>query len=171
MKRRFALLLSLAMVAASAASAATSTPADTEPQADWISPSQAIEQAAAAAPGVVSGTFAMKVLASGRDRTQLFLNSEISYRDPRNVSVALTPRAAAHLRERLGSDPASALKGKRILVHSAAVRVRIDWFLDGKKTGQYYYQTQIPVLNGDQITVLESADLTDGSRATQLPGT
>ncbi len=142
----------------------TTGQADAERRAAWISPAEAIAQAAAAAPGVVSGTFAMKVSATGRDQTQLFLNSETDYRDPRNVSVALTPRAAGHLRERLGANPLVALKEKNILVRGAAVRVRIDWYAQGVKTGRFYYQTQIPVLDGDQITVLESSDLTAVSR-------
>lgn len=49
-------------------------------------------------------------------------------------------------------------------MRSAAVRVRIDWYAQGVKTGRFYYQTQIPVLDGDQITVLESTDLTAVSR-------
>lgn len=118
MKRRLTLLVfSLALLSGFAT---TTAQADVERrEAGWMLPAEAIAQAAAAAPGVVSGTFALKVRATGRDQTQLFLNSEVDYRDPRNVSVALTPRAATHLRERLGGNPQVVLKGR---ASSCAVR-------------------------------------------------
>ncbi|MGN0861908.1 MAG: hypothetical protein ACI4N1_01125, partial [Stenotrophomonas koreensis] len=58
----------------------------------WLDPSMAVMLAAAAGPGRgVDGVFALTVRASGSDRGQLYLNSERDYRNPRNLSIALTP--------------------------------------------------------------------------------
>ena len=68
--------------------------------------------AAEVAPQGVSGLFEMTVRGSGiADAGRLYLNSQPDYRDPRNLSVVLTPAIQAQLRERFSADPAEFLDG------------------------------------------------------------
>ncbi len=120
-----------------------------------ISPREAVMLAADAAPDTVSGTFALKVQSTGRERGVVYLNSELDYRDQRNLTVALSPQVVRQLQDRLGTDPAAYLKDKNILVRGAAMRVRIDFSFNQVKTGKYYYQTHVRVMDADQISVAD----------------
>lgn len=121
--------------------------------ARWIDPSMAVQLTAAAGPQKgVEGVFAMRVRAIGQDRGELYLNSEADYRDPRNLSVAVSASAQAQLQEQLGDDPARWLKNRPILVRGIARTVRIDFTVDGgQPSGKYYYQTQIRVQDAAQL--------------------
>ena len=119
----------------------------------WIDPGQAVLRAAAAPRLGVTGVFALTVKATGRT-DRVHLNSERDYRDPRNLSVAVMPGAAAELQALLKSPPEVALRGKRILVAGTARRVRIDFIVDDKPSGKYYYQTHVRVTDASQIQVL-----------------
>lgn len=119
----------------------------------WIDPGQAVLRAAAAPRTGVTGVFAMTVKATGRT-DKLHLNSERDYRDPRNLSIAVMPAAAAELEAMFGASPEAAMQGKNILVAGTARRVRIDFIVDGKPTGKYYYQTHVRVTDASQIQIL-----------------
>ncbi len=119
----------------------------------WIDPGEAVLRAAAAKPRGITGVFALSVRATGRT-DKVHLNSELDYRDPRNLSIAVMPQAAAELEARLGRAPEIALKGKRILVSGTARTVRIDFLTDNRPTGKYYYQTHVRVDHASQIKVL-----------------
>lgn len=97
--------------------------------------------------------FALKVRATGRT-DKVHLNSELDYRDPRNLSIAVMPRAAAELERILGGPPEVVLKGKRILVSGTAHLTRIDFVVDDRPSGKYYYQTHVRVSDASQIQVL-----------------
>lgn len=118
-----------------------------------ITPEAAIIRAANAAPEGVPGTFLMLVQATGTERGRVFLNSQLDYRDQRNLTIALTPQAHRQLAERLGADPMVALKGKQIVVRGTAVRTRIDLLANGRPTGKYYYQTHVHVTDATQLAV------------------
>ena len=151
--KKLTLFVSLALVLLGGCA---STPAPVEAVSaheSWIEPPQAVLMAADAAPAGVEGTFAMRVRATGTQRGQTYLNSEPDYRDQRNLTVAITPRAAQQLAERLGEHPLSALKDKDILVRGAAVRTKIYFYANGQMTDRYYYQTHVNVSNADQIVV------------------
>ncbi len=122
-------------------------------QGSWITPREAINLAADAAPRGVEGTFALTVKATGAEGGETFLNSELDYRDQRNLTVAVSPAATRQLAERLGEHPRTALMGRDILVHGAAVRTRIDFTSQGRPTGKYYYQTHVKVIDARQITI------------------
>lgn len=113
----------------------------------------AIERAAELAPnGAALGRYILTVKAVGSDKERWYINSETDYRDPRNVSVALSPTAAAELRALLkGESFESALLGKQIIVAGPALRVQIAFFSNGKKTDKYYYQTHIAMQSVRQI--------------------
>ena len=127
----------------------TQAPRTTE-AGEWITPYEAI-QAAAASPGRgVSGEFALTVRNTGKTRNT-HLNSEDDYRDPRNLSISIAPRAAEVLAAQLGAPPETALRGKPILVTGTARRVRIDFLVGGRPSGKYYYQTHVDVTDASQI--------------------
>lgn len=119
----------------------------------WLDPSMAVMLAAAAGPGRgVDGVFALTVRASGQDRGLLYLNSERDYRNPRNLSIALTAQAQRELAGRLDQAPLSALHGRAIRVQGQARLVRIDFINPGgRPSGKYYYQTQVRVEHANQL--------------------
>ena len=95
----------------------------------------------------------MTVQATGTQDGQVYLNSELDYRDQRNLTVALSPIAAMHLHARLGADLLIALKGRDIVVTGAARRVQIFFFADGRRSDKYYYQTHVNVTSAEQVVV------------------
>ena len=112
-------------------------------------------KAADAAPRGVYGVVELDVHRAERVGPNLFINSEDDYRDPRNLSVEIGPLAQAALRERLGEDLRKALAGHKLLVLGYAHRVRIDFTIDGRPSGKYYYQTHVPVGDANQIELGE----------------
>ena len=119
-----------------------------------LTPEQAVMNAAEVAPQGVSGLFEMTVRGSGvADAGRLYLNSQPDYRDPRNLSVVLTPAIQAQLRERFGADPAEFLDGKRIAVRGTARRVRIVFVANGRPTEKYYYQTHLVLQRASDLSV------------------
>ncbi len=133
------------------AGCATTQPND--PASSWIKPVQAVQLAADAAPDGVPGTFAMRVQATGTQSGFIYLNSELDYRDQRNLTISVTADAARKLQDQLGASAMIALKGKDILVTGAATRVKIVFYADGKLTDKYYYQTHVRVSDPKQIRV------------------
>ena len=95
----------------------------------------------------------MTVQATGTQNGRGFLNSELDYRDQRNLSVVLSPQAVQGLQERLGADPLVALQGKNILVTGSAARTRIAFIVDGVPTDKYYYQTHVNVTDASQLVI------------------
>lgn len=113
-----------------------------------------IAAAAAAAPEGVVGEYQLSIQAAGTDGRAVYLNTELDYRDQRNITIAMSPAVAAAL---AGVDAASAQQyfvGKKLLVKGLARRMKIDFMSQGKPTGLYYYQTHIRVKNPEQITLL-----------------
>lgn len=155
-------------------------PALAQPAADApIAPAEAIQQAAAAAPGGgVEGTFVLTVRASGVDkrRRTVYLNSELDYRDQRNVTVDLEPPAFAGLQARYGKDLEKAFIGKQILVTGTARRVTIYFGtlrfskVTGKPLNKYYFQTHVRVLDADQVTEVPPSPFGAAATGGRLPG-
>ena len=151
--KKLLMLTALALVLLGGCASTSAPSPDVNVQESWISPRQAVLLAADAAPASVDGTFALNVRATGTRRDQLYLNSELDYRDQRNLTVAISPFAAQQLATRMDEHPLRALKGKDILVRGAAVRTKIHFFANGRMTNKYYYQTHVNVSDADQITV------------------
>lgn len=125
------------------------------PSARRFAPREAIVAAADAAPRRVFGTFAMRVTATGRVRSRVYLNSQDDYRDQRNLTIAIQPHTATALARRNGAPPERFYRGRDIEVRGAAQRVRIHIIDDnGRPTGLYYYQTHVVVTDADQISVV-----------------
>jgi hypothetical protein len=121
---------------------------------DFVTPRQAIERAADAAPAGVDGTFTLQVRAVGVQDGILYLNSERDYRDQRNLSIDIPPSVAAALLAKYGSPPMTFLMGKHIAVTGQARRVTIWFQCDGKATDKYYYQTHVELHDASQIEIL-----------------
>jgi len=117
-------------------------------------PSEAISKAADAAPGGVVAVYDMSVRRADLDNGTLYLNSEVDYRDQRNLTVSIPARALPRLRKALGEDLESRLKGQRILVLGKARRVRIDFTSSGRPTGKYYYQTHVLLTDPAQLQIV-----------------
>ena len=161
MKHLYGIVVSLALVlAGGCATTAVEAPG-------WILPEEAVMAAARAAPEGVEGTFALRVQATGTQGDRSYLNSELDYRDQRNLTVALSRRAVDQLADRLGADPLEALVGRDILVEGSAVRTRIGFIANGRMTDRYYFQTHVNVDDASQVTVRVEAD----AGADQAPGT
>ena len=149
--------LSMALLLAACRSGPADQPAVvvfTPQELQRYTPQQAVMAAASAAPQTVPGMFTMQVKATGKERGRVFLNSELDYRDQRNLTVTIEPRAAKALAARFGSPPDIFFKGKAIEVRGAARRVTIGFFETGRPTGRYYYQTHVTVRGGDQIRLM-----------------
>lgn len=65
-----------------------------------------IRMAAESAPKGVEGEYTLKIEASGRQRGVLYLNTELDYRDQRNITVSIKPEVAVQLSQQYGQDPA-----------------------------------------------------------------
>jgi hypothetical protein len=125
----------------------------TDPVGTVLQPLEAIALAAEAAPQGVEGVFAITVRAVGSQGGKVYLNSELDYRDPRCLTIALTPTAAAQLRETLGPDLRTALIGREIRVRGRAERKTVHFTAGGMPTGKYYYQVHVDVDDAAQITL------------------
>lgn len=146
--------LAAAGIALAAAGCATSpAPARVPVQPGWITPAEAIQRAADAAPRGVPGIFAMHVQATGTQDGYAYLNSELDYRDQRNLTIAVSPGAARAMAAKLGMSPLEYYKGKDILVHGSAYRTKIGITFGHRYTGKYYYQTHVRVADPAQIEV------------------
>lgn len=117
-----------------------------------IKPEKAVMAAAKAQPDGVAGVFEITVRAFGYQGGQLFINSESDYRDPRNLTIAMSRATGAALQRKTGL-PIAGLLGRKIFVRGVAHTVRIDFTTDGQPSGKYYYQTHVLVSDPVQIAV------------------
>jgi hypothetical protein len=108
---------------------------------------------AAASPSGTSGVFEFAVRAAGRANGIIYLNSELDYRDPRNLSVVITPAVAADLTRRFGRAPDAFLMRKAIAVRGTARKTRILFLANGRPTSKYYFQTHLRLRRADDLTV------------------
>lgn len=121
---------------------------------DALSPAEAINGAAAHPSMGVSGVFEMTVRAIGQRRGEVFLNSELDYRDQRNLTIKMSEAVAAALADRLGAPLKEVLVGKRIRVRGTARRVQVLFLIHDRPSGKYYYQTHVKVTDPVQIRVV-----------------
>lgn len=106
------------------------------------------------APNGVKGTFKLPIKASGAQGKVVYLNTELDYRDRRNITVALHPKLIGVFSETYGSAPDAYLINKTIEVTGEAKRAKIRFFSKGKPTDKYYFQTHIRVHSLNQINIL-----------------
>ena len=128
-----------------------------------IAPAEAVQLAAAAAPDHgIKGTFLIAVKATGVDkrRNEILLNSELDYRDQRNLTVDIAQTAIAELEAKFGKNLRTYFVGKQILVTGTARRVTIyfgkpQFSAVGKLRSKYYFQTHVAVVSADQIALVQ----------------
>lgn len=107
----------------------------------------------------------MEVKAIGRKDGNIYLNSELDYRDQRCLTIAMPDVVAEKLERKFGVRIED-LKGRRILVMGVAQRMRILFVPDGESVNrftprreiakmQYYYQTHVRVGYPTQIELAE----------------
>ncbi|MFQ6372443.1 hypothetical protein [Shewanella sp. YIC-542] len=113
-----------------------------------------IRDAAQQAPAVVSGDYVLLFKAAGNKGGYTYLNTELDYRDQRNVTVALTPSMSVALQIRYGLPPAAFFVGKSVRIKGEARQEKIYLFCNGRVSSKYYYQTHINVSEMSQLEVL-----------------
>ncbi|MFL6764067.1 MAG: hypothetical protein ACJ8FO_02590, partial [Sphingomicrobium sp.] len=115
-------------------------------------PEEAVMKAASAAPGFISAVFDFTVRGAAQVGPDFFLNSEEDYRDQRNISAVLGPDVQRQLRNSFGDDLSKHFVGRHLLVLGPAKRVQIDFIGDdGIRSGKYYYQTHVAVVDPRQL--------------------
>jgi hypothetical protein len=134
-------------------SACATTPATTRPSAP-TDVMGLIKQSEASAPDGIKGNFQFSIKASGMENGTTYLNTELDYRDRRNITLALLPNTIAAFTEQYGSAPDTYFVNKNIEVIGEAKRFKTWFSVNGKRTDKYYFQTHINVGSIDQIKVL-----------------
>jgi len=120
----------------------------------WIEPVDAIRAANNDPIHGVRGEFIITVKALDTYPDRSFLNSELDYRDQRNLTIQMPTTIVPKLEQRLGVK-FQELKNRRLVVLGAAKRVRIDFVHDNRPTGKYYYQTHVRVDSPTQVKFAE----------------
>jgi len=115
---------------------------------------QIIELAEEKAPEGVEGPFTMDILSTGR-HGDIFLNSQLDYRDRRNLTVTINEETAKRLSEVYGSPPEVYFLNKKVKIDGSAYRAKIWFYVNDKPTEEYSFQTRIYVTSPDQIKVIE----------------
>jgi hypothetical protein len=134
-------------------SACSTTPATTPPSAP-TDVMQLIVQSEASAPKGIKGTFQLSIKASGMENGTTYLNTELDYRDRRNITLALLPNTIAAFTAKYGSAPDTYFVNNNVEVTGEAKRFKTWFSVNGKRTDKYYFQTHINVGSIDQIKVL-----------------
>lgn len=115
---------------------------------------QLIEQAKRRFPEGVIGTFQIPIKATGSQNGIIYLNSDLDYRDPKNITLALAPSTIEVFSKTYNSSPELYFKNKILEVTGKVERIKIYVFKNGKRTKKYYFQTHIRVTSIAQIRVL-----------------
>ena len=120
----------------------------------WIEPTDAIRAANDDPRYGDRGEFVITVKALDITPYRSYLNSEMDYRDQRNLTIRMPTSIVPDLEKRLGVKFQD-LKNRRLVILGVAKRNRIDFVADGKPTGKYYYQTHVHVDSATQIKFAE----------------
>jgi hypothetical protein len=109
-----------------------------------LTPSQAIERAAAASPKPVRAVFQFRVANAAKARDGYYLDSEKNYRSASNLGVAIRGSAVEGLTKKYGADLKSAFVGKTVKVIGEVRRLAVGKNRAGTAT-------QIEVTTAGQI--------------------
>lgn len=134
-------------------SACGSTPKNIT-NANVINTMNLIAQTEEKAPEGVQGTFQFAIKASGVKSGVVYLNTEMDYRDRRNITVSLPPNLIHAFTEKYGTSPGSYFINKTIEVTGEAKRLKIYFISSGRVTKKYYFQTHLKVTSLKQIEVI-----------------
>ena len=145
---KYLLLLSILVLSA------CTTTSEVTSNVDLTNAMRLIEKTEINASNGVKGSFQFQIKASGIQHNNIYLNTELDYRDRRSITISLHPKTILEFTKKYGSSPDSYFINKTIEVSGKAKRMRIDFYSNGKKTKKYYFQTHIRVTSVDQIKVL-----------------
>lgn len=95
-----------------------------------------------------------KVKATGNINGRIFLNTHYDYRDPRNITIVLSPDIATELEKKHKMSPEAYFLKKRVFVAGQLVQVKIWFSSNGKRSDKYYYQTHMRVTSMDDINLI-----------------
>lgn len=115
---------------------------------------QLIEKAKRRFPEKVRGTFQIPIKATASLHGGVYLNSNLDYREPTNITLTLAPSTIEAFSNTYHSSPEVYFKNKTVEVTGQVERIRIYKYEEGKRTKKYYFQTHIKVTSIDQIRVL-----------------
>jgi len=115
---------------------------------------QLIEKAKRRFPEPVRGTFQIPIKATGIKNGVVYLNSNLDYREPTNITLALAPSTIEKFTNYYNSSPDLYFKNKTLEVTGKVDRIKIYMYKNGKRTKKYYFQTHIRVISIEQIRVL-----------------
>lgn len=147
-------LLLLGLVALVAGCSSTQNATTMEKAFAYSDTMEIIRSAAESAPNGVEGDYILKIKGAGNQGKFVYLNSELDYRDPRAVTVALHPTVVPAFIEQYGANPQDYFVNKSISVSGKAQRIRINFSIQNKPSSKYYYQTHIRVTDISQIKIL-----------------
>lgn len=114
-----------------------------------------IERSEALAPIGYEGTFRLKIRGSDEKRGVTFLNSQLDYRDRRNLVIALHPKLVEYLSKKHQQHPKEYFVNKTIEVRGSAKRTKIRFITNGHPSDKYYYQTHVRISQPVQIRALD----------------
>lgn len=143
--------LLMAIIVAMLLCACSTVPANRK---GWIQPLDAIRAANDDPLYGVRGEFAFTVRALASDKQRSFLNSERDYRDQRDLTIEMPTTMLPALQQRLGV-PFKDLENRRLVVLGVAKRVRVNFDINGRPSGKYYYQTHVRVDSPTQIRLAD----------------
>lgn len=109
---------------------------------------------AAKSPDGVQGVFEVTILRAEAARGMVYLNSEADYRDPRCLTVAVTPSVAGTLMVRLGVKRVEDLRNRTLRVKGTARQVKVHFTDKGRVTDRFYVQTHVFVDGASQVSFL-----------------
>ena len=102
----------------------------------------------------VRGEFVLTVNGLNSFEKESYLNSEADYRDRKSLNIRMPTSIVPGLEQRLGVAFQD-LKGRKLTILGVAKRVRIDFVENGRRTGKFYYQTQVHVHSPTQVKLAE----------------
>jgi hypothetical protein len=105
-------------------------------------------------PEPVRGTFQIPIKASGTQHGFVYLNTNVDYREPTNLTLALAPSTLKAFTDIYNTQPHEYFINKLLAVTGQVKRVKIYRYKNGKRTKKFYFQTHIKVSSVDQIKVL-----------------
>jgi len=117
-----------------------------------ITPEQAVMNAAQSKDGI-AGVFEMVVRGSGRENGRLYLNSQADYRDPRSLTIVVSPKVERELADRLKAPLIDAISTKTIAVRGTARTTKIWFYADGRRTNKFYFQTHVDLQSSRDLTI------------------
>ncbi|WP_218311571.1 hypothetical protein [Alteromonas antoniana] len=137
---------------------ATHTTTQTLPKKSVVSDTMEMRRVAAEQypASVIDGSYTLKVVATGQQRNAVFLNTQEDYRDPRNITIALSPKLAKAFYSQHQQQPQDYFKGKTIAVSGELKQVEILFLKDGRPSGKYYYQTHVRPGSLDDIRIVSA---------------